>query len=373
MRIFYAAGAQPHGGLTESSIWFQNLHGALRDLGHDVVRFDFDLEPFYLHVDPAKPDTETFVEAQRATLEDALLRQVSEAHAIRPVDVFFSYFYSSFARPEVIRRITDLGIVTVNWYCNASYQFHLVSEIALAFSYCLVPERFRLDDYRAAGATPIYCQEAANPDFYGPRDVPRELDVTFVGSAYGDRPAHLRALLDAGLDGHAWGPGWSELAQPRSRPARLRRTGSVVKARALGRRVPPPLLEPSVCGSPLSDDEMVETFSRSRICLGFSSVGDTARSRNPIRQVRLRDFEVPMSGAFYLLEYVDEIEDFFVPGREIVCFEGRADLVDKCRYYLDHDAEREAIAEAGRRRALADHTWQKRLGDAFAEMGLDGR
>jgi spore maturation protein CgeB len=112
-------------------------------------------------------------------------------------------------------------------------------------------------------------------------------------------------------------------------------------------------------------------FSRARISLGFSAVGDTARARHPIRQVRLRDFEVPMSGGFYMVEYLEEIEQFFVPDEEIVCFRDCDELVDKCRYYLANDAERRRIAEAGRRRALADHTWQKRLSDAFLEMALD--
>ena len=105
--------------------------------------------------------------------------------------------------------------------------------------------------------------------------------------------------------------------------------------------------------------------------LGLSSVGDTALAGRPLRQVRLRDFEVPMSGGFYMLEYVEEIQDFFVPGTEIVCFDGRADLVDKCRYYLENETERRLIAQAGHRRARQDHTWQRRLSDAFQEMGLE--
>jgi spore maturation protein CgeB len=151
----------------------------------------------------------------------------------------------------------------------------------------------------------------------------------------------------------------------------LRRTVSQVKRRVLGRPMHPPRLPRAACWDKLSDEDMVTTFSRSRVNLGFSTVGDTARTRHPIRQVRLRDFEVPMSGGFYMLEYVEEIEQFFVPGEEIVCFAGEADLVEKCRYYLDHETERRRIAQSGRRRALKDHTWQKRLSDAFREMGLD--
>jgi hypothetical protein len=263
-----------------------------------------------------------------------------------------------------------MGIVTVNWYCNASYQFHLVSEIAPAYSYCLVPERFRLSDYHDVDARPIYCQEAANPDFYQPRNLPQEFGITFVGATYGDRPAYVRALVDAGLDAHAWGSGWTELAQPLSAGGRIRRAASQTKRHILGRPLRPPRMPQAACGGVLSDVDMVGMFSRSKISLGFSSVDNTAESTEPIRQVRLRDFEAPMSGAFYMLEYLEEIEEFFVPGKEIVCFRDRDELVARCRYYLKHEAERRRIAEAGRRRALADHSWQRRLNDAFMEMGL---
>lgn len=375
MRIFYAAGSRPNGALSESSIWRANLYMALVSLGHHVVEFDFDLAPYCKHADLRRPEDVAFVAANQSLLETALLEQVALAHAQEPLQLLFTYFYSAFVRPETIKAIGDMGIATVNWYCNASYQFDLVSEIAPAYSYCLVPEKFRLDDYRAVGARPIYCQEAANPDLYKPLDIPHDYDITFIGAAYGDRPDYLRALLDADLDAHAWGPGWSALTPVSARAVQARRALGQAKRRLLGRPLRPPLARQSrlpraACGGVLSDDDMVSMFSRSRICLGFSSVGDTARSTAPIRQVRLRDFEVPMAGAFYMLEYVDEIEEFFVPGEEIVCFQGPDDLVEKARYYLTHEEEREAIRTAGHERARRDHTWQKRLSHAFAQMGL---
>jgi len=371
MRIFYAVGSRPHGILAESSVWRINLFQPLVALGHDVIEFDFDLDPHYRHADPAATGARDFISERRPVLEAALLRQVTRAHEEEPIDMFFSYFYSAFVRSEVIQAINDMGIVSVNWYCNASYQFNLVRDIAPAYSYCLVPERFRLRDYRDEGATPIYCQEAANPDYYGPRDVPLEYDVSFVGAAYGTRPSYMRDLAAASVDAHAWGPGWKDMAMPSSRALRLRQAGSHLGRRMLGRPQRPPSLPAEVCGGLLSDSEMVSMFSRSRISLGFSGVVDAGSGCDaPIRQVRLRDFEVPMSGGFYLLEYLDEIEDFFVPGEEIAVFEGSRDLVAKARYYLSHEDEREGIRSAGRARAIRDHTWQKRLTDAFGEMSL---
>ena len=387
LRIFYTAPSTPNSrALQNSRLWYYNLYLPLVDSGHDVLPLEYDLTPHFQHADPSRLQNRAFIEKNRSRLEEALLAQIRAAHRLKPVDVFFSYFYSSFVRPEVIREIRSLGILTVNWYCNASYQFHLVEEIAPAYDYCLVPEKFRMEDYRRVGANPIYCQEAANPNIYKPHHLPRDYDVTFVGQKYGDRPAYIRYLLDNGIDVRVWGPGWqtSLLPLPQKLAGKMRRRRSLDDWREAARllfkclvlrsagQVGPTIRLPSeICGGTLNDDELIKMYSRSKISLGFSTVGSTGLSNMPIKQVRLRDFEAPMSGAFYMVEYMEELEEFFVIGKEIVCYRDKADLADKIKYYLTHEEEREIIRRAGYQRAVNDHSWHKRFETAFRKMGLD--
>jgi spore maturation protein CgeB len=369
VRIFFAAPATAHqGALPSSTLWHANLYQPLVDLGHDVVVFDFDYSEFNRNLDPSDPKQRAFTAENRPRFSEQLIKQFDDAHARAAVDLFFSYFYSSYVEPEAIRDIGAAGPVTVNWYCNASYQFALVREIAPAYNYCLVPERFRLDDYRAAGATPIYCQEAANPQVYRPYELPRTYDVAFVGQRYGDRGVFLRRLIDAGVDARAWGPHWDE-PPPVVRP--WRRVAGRTK-RALLRQPEPPFgeLPADHCGPPLGDLEYIQMYSRSAISLGFTKVASFDANGSALKQVRLRDFEATMSGAFYLVEECDELNDFFEPNREIVCFSDPDELVEKARYYLDHDADRERISLAGLLRARAEHTWHGRFRKVFSEIGL---
>lgn len=398
LRIFYAADSSPNAGaLRNSQIWYYNLYLPLIDLGHDVVPFNYDLRPHFQYSDPNLPLHKKFIQANRPKLEEALLEQIRAAHHMKPVDLFFSYFHSTFVRPKIIGEIRSMGIITMNWYCNASYQFNLVEEIAPAYDYCLVPEKFRLEDYHRIGANPIYCQEAANPNIYKPYPLPQEYDVTFVGQKYGDRPAYILYLLDNGINVRVWGPGWQTTMPVLSKMlaaqfAKLKTQygwkGALLQARHNWRQAAhllasqldvrlskdeemPVQLPQEICGETLSDEELIKMYSRSKISLGFSSCGETQRCANRVLQVRLRDFEAPMSGTFYMTEYMSELEEFFDIGKEIVCYHDKTDLADKIRYYLAHDNERERIRHAGHQRAVSDHSWHKRFETIFHEIGLD--
>lgn len=393
MRIFYASDTTPNSAFN-SNLWRDNLFSTLVEMGHDVVEFQYDLRRTFQNLDASDPVQNAFIRNNRPKLSRELIRQVKTAHATKPVDLFFSYFYDVCVLPEAIDEIRSLGVATVNWYCNASYQLHLVSEISPHYDWCLVPEKFRIEDYRALGARPIYCQEAANPAIYKPYPLPLEFDVTFVGQAYGDRPVYVRYLLDHGIDVRVWGFGWGEFYSEGSQKIwrKWRRRG-----RNIGRKlatvqgwrdtagrlrqilekpdrnrtalIPQVALPEAKIGGTLSDQQLVQMYSRSKINLGFSACGNFQRQEK-ILQIRLRDFEIPMSGGFYLVEYMEELEDFFNIGKEIVCYRDPVELSDKIKYFLRHEDERETIRRAGYERCRREHTWRHRFGAAFKAMGL---
>lgn len=390
MRIFYASDTTPNSSF-QSNLWRNNLYQPLVDLGHDVVEFQYDLSETFQNLNPENPAHNSFIRKNRSKVTEELLRQIKIANSEKPIDLFFSYFYDACVLPEAIDEIKAMGIKTVNWYCNGSYQLHLVSKISPHYDWCLVPEKFRIKDYLAMGANPVYCQEAANPNIYKPYDLPVEYDVTFVGQAYGERPALIKYLLNNGIDVRVWGWGWKNHSpEVKAISNRLLSRGVQIGKRLLkpggwqlvGKEAlntihkypnknkcsPKVSLPASVLGGLLSDNEMIQMYSRSKINIGFSTCGTTHESENRILQVRLRDFEVPMSGGFYMVEYMEELEEFFKIGDEIVCYTDKEDLVNKIKYYLMHDEEREKISQAGHKRCLQDHTWHKRFEMAFREM-----
>lgn len=79
-------------------------------------------------------------------------------------------------------------------------------------------------------------------------------------------------------------------------------------------------------------------------------------------------------GGFLLHPYVDGLAEHFDLGRELVCWPlgDWAALDDLIGYYLAHPAERMEIAEAGRRRVLADHTYTVRMRQLLDETRRRG-
>ena len=63
-------------------------------------------------------------------------------------------------------------------------------------------------------------------------------------------------------------------------------------------------------------------------------------------------------------QYTDDLDSMFKEGVEAEYFRDKEEMINKIRYYLKHDAEREKIAFAGYERLLRDgHEITDRAGE----------
>lgn len=77
----------------------------------------------------------------------------------------------------------------------------------------------------------------------------------------------------------------------------------------------------------------------------------------------MRLYEATGMGTCLITEERDNLSGMFEPGREVITYRNEADCVEKIRYYLAKEAERETIARAGRQRTLRDHTYEIRMSE----------
>lgn len=73
--------------------------------------------------------------------------------------------------------------------------------------------------------------------------------------------------------------------------------------------------------------------------------------------IPLRCMEIMASGGFLLTNFQSDFLRHFTPDEDFVYFENKNDMLHKIDYYLNHDAERMAIAESGYEKVLKYHNY----------------
>lgn len=101
--------------------------------------------------------------------------------------------------------------------------------------------------------------------------------------------------------------------------------------------------------------KMYEIFAQSKITLNRHI---SAIAKNYANNFRL--YEATGMGAMLITDYKDNLGEIFKIGQEVETYKSPQELIEKIRYYLTHDREREKIARAGQKRTLKDHTYEKR-------------
>jgi len=272
-------------------------------------------------------------EAMNRDLLDWAARNTKEGKG----DVIFSYLSGELISPEAVRELSCMGIPMINLALNDKE--HFVGKIRNGmsmgnrdicrwFTLSWTSTEDALKKYCVEGAVPLYLPEGANPEIHRPWDLGKTIPVSFVGQCYGKRPEIIARLQEAGIHIEAYGAGWPH--------------------------------------GPLSTEDMVRLYSKSRINLGFGGVIGCSDAYC----LKGRDFEIPMSGGLYLTEHHPELERVYEIGKEIVTYRGFEDLLEKIRYLLDNPAEAETIRQRGFARARRDHSWEMRFAKIFNMVGL---
>ena len=165
--------------------------------------------------------------------------------------------------------------------------------------------------------------------------------IAVVGSATERRAEHL-----AGLDGDVtlWGRGWSRG----------------------GFRDDPRLAGCIRSGRDVLGADLVKVYNASQL---VASIQREVLA-DPPTIMNLQVFAVPASGGCLLTEWVEEIEDAFVPGEELLVFRGPEEFAELARRTLEHPDEARRVGERGRARCLAEHTHAHRVRTLHAWLGL---
>lgn len=161
-------------------------------------------------------------------------------------------------------------------------------------------------------------------------------DVIFAGHYEDDeRDEYIKAVLDAGIKFKLFGPEWE-----RSQYYQY----FINKLKII----------------PYLTDDYNLALNSAKIALVFlSKLNNDTYTR--------RCFEISAAKTFMLSQYTDDLDSMFKQGVEAEYFRDKEEMLDKIRYYLNHNDKREKIAQAGYERLLRDgHEVTDRAGEILS-------
>ena len=146
------------------------------------------------------------------------LSNLRTAHQSNPVDWIFVYAQGAEISASTIQAITEeFGIPTVNMclddkncWVGQSMGDHPCGQIGIAsvFDIFWTSSRLAINWYLAEGGRPIYMPEGFDSSFYKPMPVNQDIQVSFIGGAYGFRPSLIRYLVRHDIPIQTFGYGW---------------------------------------------------------------------------------------------------------------------------------------------------------------------
>jgi spore maturation protein CgeB len=362
--------------------WCDALPNSLADLGHEMKQVVANAEP--MQKQWARENGLGF--SRENWLFDIASAQVQ---AFCP-DVLFVYDYTTFTAP-FLRRLkvgTPSIRLTLGW-CGAPYNDPAVfQEYDIVLS--CIPEL--VEHFRSNGHRAEHVNHAFNPRVLEQIDIsttPR-IDFSFTGQIVMETKFHrqreeLLRVLVAKTTLQLWSeyrraPVKRRLATSLRRAAydgmqSVRRAGvsqnllsEIPLIKKVARWQTRPTITWEVAAAirrrarkPVFGLAMYRLLHDSRITL------NTHIDISPRSASNMRLYEATGVGTCLLTDWKDNLTELFEPDREVVTYKSADEVVEKVRYLLDHERERSAIATAGHRRALRDHTASQRA-RIFAEI-----
>lgn len=246
------------------------------------------------------------------------------------IDFVFFYCDSSYITISLLKEINQLNIKTVMMGLDDKHRYktHRYNDLKVGQELVIPYLDYYWTSWKSLAQSlnktgickAIYLAEGADPAFHKNLNIiEKDIDVFFLGNAYGIRKEIVLFLRSNGIEIEAYGAGWQN--------------GFV------------------------SFEETINLYNRAKIVLGIGGVGHS----NNFKHLKGRDFEATMCGCCYITTYNPELADWFIIGKEILCYSSKIELLEQINYLLQNEEERKEIAKNAYKKSIDEHTWEKRI------------
>lgn len=371
--------------MIEKNSWVEShIVRALELMGNNVFRFYFGdfVSEFY----GSKRRDEQI--KKNVMLVETAKRLYNESH----LDLIFCYVYDDFLMPKYAKALSSLDVPMVNYNVDMPSQWYRQIRTAGYFDFMLCAQPDYMEDLARYAKRVMYFPMAAMPaaNQTHSEKFKKLCDVSFLGTALPYRRRLLSEVSNANVPLSIYGKYWdTENAATYMRSfektaldiayygwPRLKTEGVKKVFGSLSSRIftnmhdNEDVIPAEYIKGSLETYELPLLFQQSKINIGLTRYAEDDPNKVGRCQMKLRDFEVPMAGGFYLVEKSPGYDEAFVDGEEVVMWQTLPELLEKIHYYLMHEKERREIALKGYEKAINEHTWENRFNKLFQALGI---
>ena len=358
-----------------SNIWINNIYDTLIDMGHQVHLCN---PQKYLD----KYKLLRYSKESTNILAEKIYEEFKKENLTKNFNIFFSYLNSSEVDISLFSMLNK-KVFIINYTTNF-HQFHLYNKIAKLVDLNIYVNQQAKQGFDRINTKSYWMPLAVNEKYYLKHKKNKKIkSISFVGSCYGIRPHHIWRILQSDINLNVFGYGWikkkkiKDLLRPIINSVYYYLPNSYdVKERKYNYILNEIIRQNLVKNYSnhihdiVSDIEYIHILSTSKIAINIqqSRFNHDFANPNVLICTNLRDFEVPILGTFLCTQYSKEIEQFYEIGSEICTFRNEFELIDKLKYFIKHDSERQVIANKGFERVIREHTWTKRFEQFFTYL-----
>ncbi len=219
--------------------------------------------------------------------------------------------------PETILKIAELHPNTRTLFIISDDDtrfYHYSRYYAVLFDNTITSSGDFTPEYRKDGINDAYHHVAYNTYKLKPLNIKKKYDVTFIGRPKANRQDIIKYLLENKIKVKLFGWDWYKYPEFKN-----------------------------IYKGPLDQEDYAKTINQTKINLSLTRSGYSEEKQ--VFNLKFSIFEKALCSSFQLVESNPEIIKLFKPGREMIFFESKNELLKKINYYLEHENEREGIAK----------------------------
>lgn len=252
----------------------------------------------------------------------------------KPDFVFLWLIYEEFFIDTLVKiKKVSPNTKIINFFGDDDTLFENYSRfVAPLFDCSMVFQTDFIEKYKKDGVNSVFKSIGLDLDYYKPIKTEKKYDVSFIGTPKKDRYDFISHLIKNDVNVTIFGAGWEKH----------------------------PDLKENYAGK-LSKERLIEVINQSKINLSFT--------KNYLGKVHFvgRVTEIAACKSFLLSEYFQGYYDLYRKN-EIIMFKDKKDLLEKVKYYLKNEREREEIAARAYKRAVKEQSLEKETVFALKNM-----